>query len=447
MKIRANEKGLVIIVVLWVVVLLTIIVASIARSGQLDTKLAIASIDSVCCKWAARSGIETAKAVLNEDARDSDSFTDFWSYNIEDFNNIQLGNSRFNVTVTDESGKLNINTATREQLLMLPNMTEQVADAILDWRDSDDEPNQSGVESGYYQNLQFGYKIQNGPFRTVRELLLVRGVSEELLYGYSSGLGGRFAYNEQVGSTSFLNEGADNTLNEGWINYLTCYSFDVNLAPDGSAKININTASQSTLVDSLGLSEQNAAWIIQTRRTRRFTSIADLLSTTTSSQTSGQAAQPATGTGQGATQTGQSAQATPLDVATFAGIAEKIAVNDANRIDGKININTAPRYVLLALLADANNAEQYADNIISYRDNLPDGIKSIGELVGVLSMDVATFKEIADIITVRSNVFTVRSFAITERGNLTTAQLQNEVVVDRSSSPDKILYWYQGQTN
>jgi general secretion pathway protein K len=178
MKIRANKKGLVIIVVLWVVVLLTIIVASIARSGQLDTKLAIASIDSVCCKWAARSGIETAKAVLNEDARDSDSFTDFWSYNIEDFNNIQLGSSRFNVTVTDESGKLNINTATREQLLMLPNMTEQVADAILDWRDSDDEPNQSGVESGYYQNLQFGYKIQNGPFRTVRELLLLRGVSE-----------------------------------------------------------------------------------------------------------------------------------------------------------------------------------------------------------------------------------------------------------------------------
>jgi hypothetical protein len=99
------------------------------------------------------------------------------------------------------------------------------------------------------------------------------------------------------------------------------------------------------------------------------------------------------------------------------------------------------------LLADVNNAEQYADNIISYRDNLPDGIKSIGELVSVLSMDTASFKQIADVITVRSYVFGVRSFATTERGNLTTAQLQTEEVIDRSSRPNRILYRYQGQTN
>ncbi len=442
---KQNKKGLVIIVVLWVVVLLTIIVASVARNGQLDTKLCTASIDSVRCKWAARAGIETAQAVLNEDSKESDSFTDLWSYNTSDFNNIRLGNSRFNVTVTDESGKLNVNTVSRDQLLMLPNMTEQIADAIIDWRDTDDEPNQSGVESGYYQSLPFGYMIRNGPFRTIRELLLVKGINEELLYGYNpdKSWGGRVASSESMGSVGVLNENTEYTLDDGWINYLTCYSFDSNLAPDGSARVNVNTASQSTLIDSLGLSQQNAAWIIQTRRTKRFTSVADLLTTTTTSQTG----QTGTTAGQGASQAGQSAQTTPLDAATFANIAEKISINDVNRVVGKININTAPRYVLLGLLADVNNAEQYADNIISYRDNLPDGIKSIGELVSVLSMDTASFKQIADVITVRSYVFGVRSFATTERGNLTTAQLQTEEVIDRSSRPNRILYRYQGQTN
>ena len=449
MKKKTYKKGLVIVMVLWVVVLLTIIVASVARSGQIDTKLCIASIDSIRCKWAARAGIETAKAVLNEDSKESDSFIDLWSYNVEEFSNVQLGNSSFNVVVTDESGKLNLNTTTRNQLLMLPNMTEQIADAILDWRDSDDEPNQSGVESGYYQGLQFGYKIRNGPFRTLRELLLIRGMTEELLYGYNTSSDGQSAYSQWEGIANVSGDTSESYENEPWINYLTCHSYDSNLAPDGSARVNINTAAQSDLVDLLGLSEQNAAWIVQTRRTSRFTSIADLLSTTTTTtgQTSGQSGQSGAGTGQGTAQTAQSSQATALDVATFASIAEKITVNDANRVVGKININTAPRYVLLALLADVNNAEQFADNIISYRDNLPYGITSIGELVSVLSMDVASFKKIADLITVRSYVFTVRSFAITERGDLTTAQLQTEEVIDRSSRPNRVLYRYQGKIN
>jgi len=451
MRFEKNTKGLVLVMVLWVVVLLTIIVSSVSRSGLLNTKLCIATIDSVRCKWAARAGVETAMAILNVDLEESDSPYDMWAYSPSDFNSVPVGNCLFNVVVSDESGKLNINTVTKQQLLMLPNMTEQIADAILDWRDINDIPNGTGVESGYYIALPIGYKIRNGPFRTVRELLDVQGVTEELLYGINYSRSGG---NKNVGILDPFDDNPDYLWTAGWINYLTCYSFDNNLDPEGNAKININNATQQVLTDTLGLSAEYANWIVQTRSTRRFTNIADLLATsttttttTTTTQTGGQAAGPGGQTGQAGGQTGQAAQITGLDPATFASIAEWITTSNAARTNGKININTAPRYVLEALLANIENGRQFADNIIFYRNSMPQGVTSIGELVSVMGMDTSSFRQIANQIMVHSRVFTVRSFATAYRGQLLTAQLQCEAVVDRSTSPSQVLYWYQGQTN
>jgi len=175
---NSNKKGLVLVAVLWLVVVLMAIVTVLGREARLDMKVSVARAEGVQCKWACRGGIEKAIGVLNEDTRESDSFIDTWSDNDEEFSNIALERCQFSVQVVDEASKLNINTATKEQLLGLLGMTEDVADAIIDWRDSDDTPSSTGVESGYYENLSFGYRIRNGPFRTIRELLLVKGVTE-----------------------------------------------------------------------------------------------------------------------------------------------------------------------------------------------------------------------------------------------------------------------------
>ena len=53
--------------------------------------------------------------------------------------------------------------------------------AILDWIDQDSEtryPN--GAEDEYYTGLEMPYRAGNGPFTTVRELLLVRGITTEI---------------------------------------------------------------------------------------------------------------------------------------------------------------------------------------------------------------------------------------------------------------------------
>lgn len=434
MSVEHKRKGLVLIAVLWVVIILTVIISSISRSGRLNMKISFVAQDSVCCKWSAIAGLETAIAVLKEDLTASDSLLDLWSDNEDDFNDIELGTCRFTARVFDEAGKLNINTATKEQLLALPDMTEQIASAIIDWRDEDENQTSDGVEGGYYENLPYRYQIRNGPFRTIRELLMVRGVTKELLYGEDTNLNGQLDSNERDGSTSPPDDNEDGRLDKGWIEYLTCYSYDKNTDAEGNERVNINDADEKKLTESLGISESHAKWIVENRKNKQYESIADLIDKNSPKESKGRS------------NNDSDARAEPLDFATFSNIADKITVGGGNQISGKVNINTAPGIVLEALLGGDEKANQLAENIENYRSTLLNGMESIADMLNVPSMDVDSFKKIANQITVRSNVFTVRSFATSERG-LRGAKLQIEAVVDRAASPYQILYFYQGETN
>ena len=65
----------------------------------------------------------------------------------------------------------------------MPNMTPDVADAIVDWLDMDSSPRPYGAEDDYYTALSPPYHCKNGPLDSLEELLLVRGVTPELLFG------------------------------------------------------------------------------------------------------------------------------------------------------------------------------------------------------------------------------------------------------------------------
>lgn len=430
----AEKKGLVLVAVLWIVVVLTVIVATVSRNSRLDSKVRQMRIEELRCKWACRAGIETAIALLNEDTRESDHLMDLWSNNDEDFNNVSLEGCKYNVRVFDESSKLNINTATKEQLMALPNMEEYIADSIIDWRDSDDTPTELGVESGYYENLTFRYPIRNGPFRTIHELLLVKDVTEELFYGEDRNLNGQLDDNERDGDKNPPIDNKDDKLDLGWISFLTCYSYEKNTDAEGNARININQATASQLQESLGISAADAQAIIQAKGSNQFTSIVDLLGTSTSTTTGG-------GSG------GSSGQSAALDLQTFYDVADKITVNSQQQTPGKININTAPKEVLEALLGGDAQAEQIADNIVASRAGSLYGMQSIAELLQLDLVDMDKFRQIASSITTRSDVYTIRCFATAMRGSDTGVTLQAEAVVDRGSSPCKILYWYEGVSN
>src|SRR5262245_331513 len=96
------------------------------------------------------------------------------------------GSQPFRFGVLDEAAKVNLNALLRidpsgktahDILMKLPNMTEDVANAILDWIDPDDTPRENGAEGETYGALSPAYRPKNGPLDSLDELLLVRGVT------------------------------------------------------------------------------------------------------------------------------------------------------------------------------------------------------------------------------------------------------------------------------
>ena len=452
--IRRKNKGLVIIAVLWMVVVLMVMTAILGRKSRLDMKVCLAGMDAVRCKWACRAGIEKAIAVMNEDETESDSLLDLWSDNAEDFNDIMLNQCWFTVRVIDESSKLNINTATKKQLLGLPDMVEEIADAIIDWRDSDDVPSGAGVESGYYEGLTYGYRARNGPFRTLRELLLVKDVTEELFYGEDTNLNGRLDYNERDGQESPPADDGDNVLDVGWAAYLTCYSSGSNASGAGETsggQTQTSGTQQQTSggqQQSSGIQQQSSGGQQQSSGGQQQTSGGQQQTSGNQGQTSGSQDRTSGNQGQTSVNAGQTSgntQQTSGTAGQTSGSTDQ--ASGTSQTSAKVNVNTASDIVLAALLGGGDEAERTAQAIIAYRDTLADGIEDISELTqqSILSNDV--FSQLENYITTRSDIFTIRCFATADRNGVSGTTLHTEAVVDRSSKPCRILFWYQETNN
>ena len=99
------------------------------------------------------------------------------------------------------------------------------------------------------------------------------------------------------------------------------------------------------------------------------------------------------------------------------------------------------------MLEGGKEAEQLADNIITYRKSQVAGMESLAEIMNVNSMKIGTFKKIANYITTRSDIYSVYSTATSTQNRGSQAKLQTEAIVDRSTSPNTILYRYQGVSN
>jgi general secretion pathway protein K len=96
----------------------------------------------------------------------------------------------YGVRMIDEGGRISLNRADEallrkvfETLGLKADEQEEITDAIIDWRDSDDLHRLHGAEDEYYMKLPEPYHAKNGPFDSVDELLQVRGITRELFYG------------------------------------------------------------------------------------------------------------------------------------------------------------------------------------------------------------------------------------------------------------------------
>ena len=135
----------------------------------------------------AQAGIDWARGVLVQDAKTStiDSLDEGWARPI-----VAMPIERAIVAgdIADEQGKFNLNNVIdRErrsepdvkllrQLLALVELSPDLAEAVVDWIDRDDDlASPAGAESAYYLGLPRPYRAGNAPMAQVDELYRVRG--------------------------------------------------------------------------------------------------------------------------------------------------------------------------------------------------------------------------------------------------------------------------------
>lgn len=429
-KTRTYRSAMALVAALWVSVLMMALVSVAAQTSLLDSRVSQIENEKQRGRWACRAGIETAIALLLEDDRSYDGLTDLWANNPFEMENLDFGGATVTVKVIDASSKLNINVVTLEQLLFLPDMTEDIADSILDWIDTDDTVRTGGAESGYYLNLDYGYWSRNGAMQSIRELLRIRGVTEGILTG-----------NTDLELLS--------TENEGWIQYLTCVSQELNQDSEGNARVNVNRVDQQTLTQQLGLTAGQAQWIIENRR---FRNLAGMIGQTAQAAQPAQTAQTAQQTTQ-TTQTTQTAQqqtgtqsqqpqgqqqSEPLDAATILGIADKITLTTRQYITGKVNVNTAGLVVLTAMF---EGNRELAQNVIAAREGLGGVFLSLADLQQVEGLTQDMMSTFLDRMTIRSSIFEIHATAVSQATGL---QYHVEAIVNREASQGQIIYWREG---
>lgn len=239
-----NEKGSVLVAVLWLLAMLAIFSWSVARQASQELIFSSWLRDRVMGRSLVRGAIQRTVFELQQDKfKTFDSLNENWANNPDAFQNIPMGSGHFTVScgqnenllfgACDESARISINKADEQLLDNLfitvdPTMGKegamQIARAVIDWRDTDTNPLDQGAESDYYEKGKNPYPARNGDFQSVEELNMVRGVTPEIF--------------EKVKP------------------FVTVYS---------EGKVNINTASK-TVLRVLGLSDTLADKVLQFRR-------------------------------------------------------------------------------------------------------------------------------------------------------------------------------------
>jgi general secretion pathway protein K len=175
------QRGLAFVLVLWLLALLTILLGSFALTSRTEALQARHLFDTTRARYSAEAGVNRAVFQMALPDPQLRWIPDGRKYELE-FEDAKLA-----LEVTDESGLVDLNAAdtlTLSNLFVGTGMeqraADQLADAILDWRDSDDLVSPNGAEDSDYDAAGYDYGAKDAPFDTVSELQQVLGMTAEI---------------------------------------------------------------------------------------------------------------------------------------------------------------------------------------------------------------------------------------------------------------------------
>jgi len=322
--------------------------------------------------------------------------------------------------VTDTAGLININTASRKTLEALPNMTAELVDCLIDFRDPNDEPEENGAEQEYYNQLAHPYGARNGMFVTVEELLMVKGFNGLIVYGEDANFNGLLDPNEDDGEDTHPNDDdSDGMLNRGLRGLVTTMSYGSNVTNDGGQRININgRINSSSLRQAVG---RTTADFIEAYRSGngRFTHPSQLLRMSYRPRR------------------GRSRQSGVNDASQLARVLDALTtVGGRTMPPGAVNVNTAPPEVLLAVLG-GDNAD-LVNRIVSTRTDLTAEEKTTTAwLYGNSLVDSTKFKTIAPLLTARGFQYHIQVVGYGVRSGRFCVL---EAIVDLAGRSPRVIY-------
>jgi competence ComEA-like helix-hairpin-helix protein len=245
----------------------------------------------------------------------------------------------------------------------------------------------------------------------VRELLMVRGVTPALLLGNDDNQNGFLDSEDDPADPAPLGSKPAPPPNPGWAALLTVNSTDKNVDASGKDRVNVQTDDQTTLATVSGITPSIAAAIISYRGQHPLQTLDDLLSVT--AQNSNQGGQNGnTGDGssppqvvnpQGRQNDSGNSGATVISQDLLEQIADEVTIEGQTDLPGMININTASLKVLTCL---PGVDQRLAQAIINYRSSTG-YFANVAGLLKVDGMTRAIFKQIAPLVTTRSETFRI----------------------------------------
>jgi general secretion pathway protein K len=309
-----DERGIALLLVLWVITLLTVICAEFSWTMRTETVIVRNFKEGEQAYYAAEAGINKAIVELmrnlnqppsasTEDESEELQEEVLWEPGLETIR-FSFDEYACEIAIEDENNKLSINAFLREakknptrlkalitdKIGLEGEERDTVADSMIDWWDADhDITGINGAERDYYLSLDEPYECRDGDLPVIEELLLVKGVTEQIYYGdagnpeqattmTAADLEELIKTGGSVPETAIEEESEERAedlsgekRNLGLVNIFSTFSSST------SFKININTASIDQLVLLDGMDVGTARAIIRERQIRRFEDPADRL--------------------------------------------------------------------------------------------------------------------------------------------------------------------------
>jgi len=450
-----RDRGSVLVLAMVVLVAITFIALNLARDARVEVQVAARAVDDARTRSLADSCIETMICMLKLDLQADtatstvgDTIQKQWRDDENDLRNFPLGDGHCWIFfgeedvgdgrpakygIRDEASKLNVNTATYGQLMQIPLMTDALADAIIDWRNtSTTKPTANGAESDYYNSLlPLGYGAKNAPIETIEEMLCIKSadgefIDESILYGEDRNRNGILDPCEDDGPASFPPDNQDGILQLGFADYLTTCSADLDVTWDGRLRMQLkgaNPADVQTRLTTYGCSSKNAQEVATTIRRAGA---------------------------QGVQSIGQFVTINGMTEADLAVIGDELTVHapatagQLGQIPGRINVNTAANEVLAGLgMGSSTNLNPVLSAndvtaIMNARLSPSDDMWSPAWLLNVIT--ARKLATIWDEITCRSWQFTIQAVVALDQPTYLRPMRRIEAVIDRSYIPIKILW-------